>query len=90
VKRLATCANEDKRALSAKSPMSENAATGTDREDPPMKALTRGNKDDNNGNVRHEDPCTKAEALAKGSSTKCTETTSVVLEGTPHEMQNEP
>jgi len=36
-KKLTTCANNDKCYLSVKSPTSENAATGADREDPPTK-----------------------------------------------------
>jgi len=40
-KKLVTCANDDKCYPSSKSPMSENAATGTEREDLPCtKDLT--------------------------------------------------
>ena len=54
------------------------------------KALTRGTEDVDNGNVRRtEDPHTSLEALAQGISTKCAETTSVILEGTPHKMQGQ-
>ena len=49
------------------------------------KALIRGTEDVDNGNVRR----TSLEALVQGISTKCAETTSVVLEGTPHEMQDQ-
>jgi len=93
-KKLATCANEDKRSPSAKSPTSENAAAErhahAEREDLPTKALTRGTEDVNDGYVGREDPRTKAEASSKGTSAKCTETTPVVLESEPHETQNEP
>jgi len=89
-KKLATCANEAKRYSSAKTPTSENAATGADREDPPTKDLIRGTKDVDDKNVGREDPRTKAEALSKGTSAKCTETTPVVLESAPHETQKPP
>ncbi|KIM51077.1 hypothetical protein SCLCIDRAFT_33747 [Scleroderma citrinum Foug A] len=52
------------------------------------KALTRGTKSIDNGIVRHQDPRTSLEASAQGTSAKCIETTAVVLESTPHEMQN--
>ena len=78
-------------------PMSVNAATEQhvdaklDEDDlSTTKALTRGTQDVNNGNVgRTQDPHTSLEALAKGTSAKCIETTAVVLESTPHEMQNQ-
>jgi len=89
-KKLATCANEVKHDPSAKAPTSENAATGADWEDPPTKDLTRGIEDVGDGNVGREDPRTKAEASSKGTSTKCTETTAVVLESAPHETQDRP
>ena len=54
------------------------------------KALTRGTEDVNNGNVRRQDPCTKAEASAQGTNTECTEMTSVILGSAPHETQNQP
>ena len=37
-----------------------------------------------------EDPRTSLEALAKGTSAKCSEMTPVVLKSTPHQMQNRP
>jgi len=98
-KKLVTCANEDKRYPSAESPTSENAATERlanakqDEElDLPTKALNRGTKDVNDGNVGHiEDPRTSLEASAKGTSAECAEeTTPVVLESAPHETQNQP
>jgi len=95
-KKLATCANEAKRHLSAEAPTSENAATErhahAGREDLPCtKDLIRGTKDVDDGNVeRTQDPCTSSEATAKGTSAKCTETTVVVLTGTPHESQDRP
>jgi len=88
--KLVTCANDAKRAPSAESPTSKNAATGAEREDPPMKDLTRGTEDVDDGNVGRKDPRTSLEASAKGTSAKCTETTVVVLESTPHETQNVP
>jgi len=88
-KKLATCTNEDKRDPSAESPMSENAATGAEREDPPMKALNRGTKDVDNGNVGcTEDPRMSLEASSKGNSTESAGTL-VLLESVLHEMQNE-
>ena len=78
------------------SPTSESAATEKlasakqDKEDlSTTQDLTQGTEDVDNGNVRcTEDPCTSLEALAQGISAKCAETTSVVLEGTPHETQD--
>jgi len=93
-KKLATCANEDKRYPSAESPTSENAATerhaNAEREDLPTKDLTRGTEDVDDGNVGCKDPHTSLEASAKGTSAKCTEMTVVILESTPHETQNVP
>jgi len=57
-KKLATCANETKRYPSAETSTSENAATGADRENLPTKDLSRGTKDVDDRNVRHEDPRT--------------------------------
>jgi len=88
-KKLATCANEDKRHPSAESPTSENAAIGAEREDPPTKALTRGTKDVDDRNVGREDPRTSLEASAKGNSAESAGTT-VILESAPHETQNQP
>jgi len=88
-KKLATCANEDKRYPSAESPTSENAATGADREDPPMKDLTRGIEDVNDRYVGREDPRTSIEASAKGTSAESAGTT-VLLESEPHEKQDRP
>ena len=90
VKKFVTRANEDKHYSSAESPMSKNAATGADREDPPTKDLTRGIEDVDDGNIRCEDPRMKAEASLKGTSAKCTEMTPVVLESKPHGTQNGP
>ena len=90
-KKLATCANEDKRYPSAESPTSENAATGTEREDPPMKDLTRGNEDVDDRIVGRKDLArTSLEASATGNSAESAETTPVVLESTPHETQKPP
>jgi len=88
-KKLATCANDDKRYPSAGTPTSKNAATGTGREDLPMKALNRGNEDINDRNVGREDPRTSLEASAKGNSAKSARTT-VQLESAPHKTQNVP
>ena len=52
------------------------------------KALTRGTKSVDNGIVRRQDSRTSLEASAQGTSTKCIETTAVVLKSTPHKMQN--
>ena len=58
-------------------------------EDLSTKALTRGTQDVNDRNVRRtQDPCTKAEASAQGTSAECAEMTTVVLESTPHEAQD--
>jgi len=93
-KKLATCANVDKRYPSAEAPMSENAAAErhahAEREDPPTKDLTRGIEDVDDGNVGREDPRTSLEASAMGSSANSTETTLVVLESAPHETQSVP
>ena len=89
VKKFAARANEDKRYSLAESPMSENAATGTDWEDPPTKDLNRGTEDVNNENVRRKDPHTSAEALVKGTSAESAGT-SVLLESAPHETQDRP
>ena len=72
-----------------KSPTNTNAATE-------WHVHTEWNTEDlsttqdvNNGNVRcTEDPCKSFEASAQGTSAKCSEMTPVVLESTPHEMQN--
>ena len=53
------------------------------------KALTQGMKSVDNGIVRCQDPRTSLEASAQGTSTKCIETTAVVLESMLHEMQNQ-
>jgi len=94
VKKLATCANEDKCYPSAESPTSENAAierhANAEREDLPTKALNRGTEDVNDRNVGREDPRTSFEASAKGTSAECADGTVVLLESEPHEMQNEP
>ena len=86
MKKLTTCANNDKHYLSVKTPTSKNAATGAGWEDLPTKALNRGTKDVNNRNVGHEDPC--PEASAKGTSAESAGTL-VLFESAPHEMQNE-
>ena len=88
--KLTTCANDDKRYLSAKTPTSKNAATGAEQEDLPMKALNRGTKDVNDRNVGREDPRMSADALAKGTSAECADGTVVLLKSEPHEPQNEP
>ena len=80
---------------SGKSLTSANAATERlasakrDREDLPCtQDLTQGTQDVDDGNVRRiQDPCMSIEASAKGTSTKCSETTPVVLKSAPHEMQ---
>ncbi|KIM58353.1 hypothetical protein SCLCIDRAFT_28137, partial [Scleroderma citrinum Foug A] len=96
-------ANEFQRAGTAaaaetpeKSPTSADAATerhaSAERNNEDLtttKALTRGTEDVDNGNVGRQDPRTKAEASAQGTSAKCSETTTVVLKSTPHEMQTE-
>ena len=87
-KKLATCANEDKRDPSAENPTSENTATGAEREDLPTKDLTRGTEDVNDRIVGRKGLCTSAEAPAKGSSANSAETTPVVLESTLHESQD--
>jgi len=96
-KKLATCANEDKRYPSAENPTSENAATERlanakrDEEDLPCtRDLTRGTKDVNDRNVGHEDPRTSPEASVKGTSAECTNGTLVLLTGEPHKTQNVP
>ena len=76
-------------------PTSANAATEQHADAKPdeddlttTKALTRGTEDVDNGNVGRQDPRTKAEASAQGTSAKCTETTPVVLKSAlPHETQ---
>ena len=79
------------------SPVSDNAATerhastewNNEEDLSTTKDLsTRGTKSVNNGIVRRQDPHTSLEALAKGTSAKCSETTPVVLKSTLHEMQN--
>ena len=79
-----------------KSPMSADTATerhaSAERNNEDLtttKALTRGTEDIDNGNVGRQDPRTKAEASVQGTSAKCSETTTVVLKSTPHEMQTE-
>ena len=53
------------------------------------KALTRGTEDVDDRNVgRTQDPHRSTETSAKGTSANCAETTLVVLESMPHEMQN--
>ena len=82
-----------------KSPTSADAATerhvSTERNNEEDLSTTkdlstRGTKSVNNGIVGCQDPRTSLEALAKGTSAKCSETTPVVLKSTPHEMQNRP
>ncbi|KIM54280.1 hypothetical protein SCLCIDRAFT_31227 [Scleroderma citrinum Foug A] len=81
--------------MSENYPTSANAATEQHVDAKPdeddlttTKALTRGTEDIDNGNVGRQDPRTKAEASAQGTSAKCTETTPVVLKSTlPHETQ---
>ena len=82
--------------MSENYPTSANAATEQHADTKPdeddlttTKALTRGTEDVDNGNVGRQDPHTKAEASAQGTSAKCSETTTVVLKSTPHEMQTE-
>jgi len=89
-KKLATCANEDKRYLSAETSTSEKAATGADRENLPTKDLSRGTKDVDNRIVGREDPRTSAEASAMGTSAESANGTTALLTGAPHETQNEP
>ena len=79
------------------SPTSESAAAETlmsanrDEEDlSTTKDLTQGMKSVNNGNIRHQDPRTSLEASAQGTSTKCSEMMTVILESTPHETQDQP
>ena len=90
---------ENSHAESMESPTSENAAMerhadakrdGVDL--PCTQDLTRGTQDVNDGNVgRTQDPCTSLEASVQGTSTKCAETTPVVLKSVlPHETQTEP
>ena len=78
--------------MSADTATEQHANAKLDEEDlTTTKALTRGTQDINNGNVRcMEDPHMSFEASAKGTSAKCTETTTVILEGTLHETQTEP
>ena len=79
-----------------KSPTSADAATeqhaSAERNNEDLsttKALTQGTEDVNNGNVRRiQDPRMSSEDSAKGTSAKCAETTTVILESAPHEMQN--
>ncbi|KIM55812.1 hypothetical protein SCLCIDRAFT_30073 [Scleroderma citrinum Foug A] len=80
------------------SPTSKSAAAETlasanrdNNEDLSTKALTRGTQDVNDGNVgRTQDLCTSLEASAQGTSTKCAETTPVVLKSALlHETQTE-
>ena len=79
-------------------PTSANAATEqhvdtkSDEDDlSTTKSLTRGTEDVDNGNVGHiQDPCMSSEDLAKGTSAKCKEMTSVILKSMPHEMQDQP
>ena len=81
-----------------KSPTSMNAATEwhanakSDEDDPSTtKALTQGTEDIDDRNVGcTQDPCRSTETSAKGTSANCAETTLVVLESTPHEMQDWP
>ena len=79
-----------------KSPTSADTATeqhtSTERNNADLsttKALTRGTEDVDNGNVgRIQDPCTSLEASAQGTSAKCSEMMTVILESTPHETQD--
>jgi len=94
-KKLATCANEDKRHPSAESPTSENAATErhaqAEREDPPTKDLTRGIEDVNDRNVRcTKDPRTSLEASAEGTSAERAEGPMAPCAATLHETQDRP
>ena len=61
-----------------KSPTSANTAT---------EQHADAKLDDNDLSTT-QDPCTSTEASAEGTSAKCAETTSVVLESTLHGMQN--
>ncbi|KIM68541.1 hypothetical protein SCLCIDRAFT_20448 [Scleroderma citrinum Foug A] len=79
-------------------PTSMNAATEwhvhtkSDEEDltTTTQDLTQGTQDIDNGNVRcTEDPCMSFKASVQGTSAKCSETTPVILESAPHEMQNQ-
>ena len=80
-----------------KSPTSTNTATERhadakwDKEDlSTTQDLTRGTEDVNSGNAGcMEDPRTSFKALVKGTSTKCSEMTPVILESAPHKMQTE-
>ena len=72
-----------------KSPMNTNAATERHVHTEWNTEDLSTTQDVDNGNVRcMEDPCTSFEASAQGTSAKCSETTPVVLESAPHEMQN--
>ena len=80
-------------------PTSADAATErhahakSDKEDltTTTKDLTRGTQDVNDGNVRRtQHPHTSFEDSAKGTSTKCIKMTPVILESTPHKMQDWP
>ena len=67
----------------------QHANTYSDEEDlSNSKALTRGTEDIDNRNVGCQDPRTSFKASAQGTSAKCIETTPVVLESVPHEMQD--
>ena len=75
-------------------PTSTNTATewhvntNLDEEDLSTQDLTQGTEDDDNGNIGCKDPHMSIEAFAKGTSTKCAESTTVVLESVLHEMQH--
>ena len=99
----ATSANEAKHGMDEnshkepkESPISESAATeqhadaNRDKEDlPSTKDLpNRGTEHVDEEIVGCEDPHTSPEALVKGTSAERAETTTVVLEGAPHKMQN--
>ena len=67
-----------------------HANTKSDEQDlsTTTKDLERGMKSVDGRNIRCQDPHTKAEALAQGTSANCAETTLVILKNTLHETQN--
>ena len=72
---------------------SRNSPTSTNWDEEDLfttKDLTQGMKSIDNGIVGCQDPCTSLEALAKGTSTKCSETTPVVLKSVAHKTQTKP
>ena len=91
------CANELQRTGTATAAeMPDNCPTSTDAATE-WHAHAEWNTEDlsttedvDNGNVRRmEDPRTSFKALAQGTSTKCAETTTVILKSMLHEMQDQ-